>query len=362
VSRPRVVLFALASSLALTATALGPVATASPQGAAADTASADAVEFTTVGEATWTVPAGVCQVEVTLAGASGGSAIRPMGVGGASVTPAQISNQVIPGGSGATVTGVLAVTEGTTLSVLVGGVGADWSGSAGFPFSVTPANGAPEPPQVALGGAGGGGNGGSGLGDDGAGGGGASWIAGADGPLAVAGGGGGAGGFGSGGPGGVGGNAGASGADGASGAVPLGTSGVPAAQRATGGGAGTATAGGAAGISIAGTFNNNSVAPAQSTELVEATAGSSLQGGTGGSSGDGGGGGGGGLFGGGGGGAGYFGSGAGGGGGSSLTPAGGSLGSGHTGNGVVRIAWTNGTGCAPEATPVAAPASPRFTG
>ena len=101
------------------------------------------------------------------------------------------------------------------------------------------------------------------------------------------------------------------------------------------------------------------VEPSQDADVVvQATAGASLQGGTGGTSGDGGGGGGGGLFGGGGGGAGYESSGAGGGGGSSLAPAGGTVTTGHTGDGVIRVAWPAGGGC--EAAVV--PAAPRFTG
>lgn len=371
-------------SLALATLGLSPAVSAT-EGAAPVPAGSAA--FTTVGDASWTVPAGVCQIEVTLAGGGGGA-------GGAEGTTGG------RGGSGAVVVGTLPVSAGQALAITVGGAGGD-STSGWVPFA-SPGESGPAEAAVngnaGAGGVGGGGVGGAGLGSGGGGGGGASSIAAAGTSLVVAGGGGGGGADGPAGVGGPGGDAGAAGADGvevmddllptADAPTALQVNGV---TRATGGGAGTSTAGGAGGASVDvilngvvdpapegdpepagddGTGANPAgVQPTQimNGELVEATAGSAGLGGAGASSGDGGGGGGGGVFGGGGGGAGYQSSGAGGGGGASLVPTGGTLRATNAGDGQVTIAWSAGGGCTPASalpstSAVSVGASPRFTG
>lgn len=348
---------------------------------------AGSAAFSTVGDSSWTVPAGVCQIEVTLAGGAGGAGGADGGTGGA-------------GGLGAVVVGTLAVTAGQSLALTVGGAGGD-STSGWVPFASSGASGlapAAVDGNAGVGGVGGGGAGGSGLGAGGGGGGGASSIAAAGTSLVVAGGGGGGGADGPAGVGGPGGAAGLAGTDGvevvngllaptdAPTAAPA--NGV---TRATGGGAGTSTAGGAGGASVdvilngmldpapegdSGTVDEDgsglssaAAQPAQTMngEVVEATDGGAGVGGDGASSGDGGGGGGGGLFGGGGGGAGFESSGAGGGGGASLVPTGGTLAATNAGDGQITIAWSAGGGCVPTtvlpSTSVASlSASPRFTG
>ena len=235
----------------------------------------------TGGNQSFTVPVGVSSISVTLYGGAGGNA-----TGG------------LAGGLGGETTGTLAVTPGQTLTVLVAGVGGNFTSSA------TPA----------AGGYGGGGPGGIATSTNliygGAGGGGASQILNGTTELAIAGGGAGAGGDGGG---------------GVVGGVGGGTTG------GTGGGTGpglggTQSAGGAAGNTAAG-----------------GTAGGSLSGGTGGgnsSSSCGGGGGGSGYYGGGGGGDSSAGC-SGGGGGSALVPSGGSTTSGvESGNGSVTISYS----------------------
>jgi hypothetical protein len=225
---------------------------------------------------TFVVPAGVTELTIATEGAQGGA-----GASGGS------------GADGGLVSGVVSVTPGEVLTVIVGG-----RGGAG---------------ATAAGGFDGGGAAGAVSGGaDGGGGGGASEIRSESGVLFVAGGGGGGGGTGA--NGGAGG--GAVGADG--GSVGLG---------GAGGGGGTGSAGGAGG--------GGSVAGG---------AGAAGQGGAGGASTSGGGGGGGGYFGGGGGGAGNVLGGAGGGGGGSSFATSGATGVSHqqgerAGDGQVTIQW-----------------------
>lgn len=347
---------AVLGSLALATLGLCVPASAQDAGEAQPTTAsvlrlAGSVEFTTAGELTWTVPAGVCRLDVALSGASGGASRTALGqepTGGG------------VGGAGAVVTGVVPVDPGAVLSLMVGGVGADSVGLIPTESSVEPAQAIA---VAGAGGVGGGGDGGEGFGASGGGGGGASWIAAGVSLFAVAGGGGGGGATGPQGDGGVGGAAGAPGSDGGvpvDSVLEIGPSVVDGPAQAIGGGAGTLDVGGAGGTSVEGGAPVASVADVELAQVVPAVdggAGSSLQGGAGGTSGDGAGGGGGGLFGGGGGGAGYLFGGAGGGGGSSLVPPGGSVSVGHTGDGVIRIAWPEGGGCE-----VVVPAAPRFTG
>jgi hypothetical protein len=145
-------IIAVLGTATLGASALVSVAAGPAVGAPATTS------FTTPGDYSWTVPAGVTTVQAVLSGAQGGPASDPPSVFGT-------------GGPGASVTATLPVTPGSTLSIEVGGQG----GQGG---------------QVSIGGAGAGGT--SLGGYDGGAGGGASRITDGQAVLAVAGGGGGA--------------------------------------------------------------------------------------------------------------------------------------------------------------------------
>ena len=328
-------------------------------------------ELFTPGESTWVVPAGVCRITVVLGGGSGGNGGTPV-VGAA---PAEATGT---GGTGDVIGGTLDVVEGETLTLVVGGAGAD--GGSGMEVMLN-AETAPGPYALesgypGLGGVGGGGTGGPGA----AGGGGASWILRGFTPLAVAGGGGGAG---DSGPGGMGGDGGAANMPGSAGAavIPVTpdvvpptipdttptsptTAGIPSttaavaptlyedAYSATGGGAGSLAGGGAAGTEVGST--------AGAPPSAEASPGVFGSGGNGGAGPDSGAGGGGGLFGGGGGGVGYYASGGGGGGGASLVPEGGASFEANTGDGGILVTWdaASGEGC----TPVEVIATPKFTG
>jgi hypothetical protein len=114
-------------------------------------AGADGTSFGTPGPSTFTVPSGVCSVNVNALGAAGGSTFD------------QAGTQNSTGGNGGQAGGTLPVTPGESLGINVGGPG----GNAGGATPVTPA-----------GGTNGGGAGGAGfiLGPDGAGGGGASDV------------------------------------------------------------------------------------------------------------------------------------------------------------------------------------------
>jgi len=263
----------------------------------------------------FTVPAGVSSLHVVAIGGKGGSISEP-------TCPGFIITGAGRGGPGATVSGDIQVTGGSTLYATVG------------------ANSGGQTPGGAGGGAGGTGGGGS-SGGSGCGGGGASDLRSSPNDLSsrliVAAGGGGAGGdvliptgLVAGGAGGAGG-----GGDGRSGASVGGTTGEAFVGR--GGGGGTSGSGGLGG--------------ATSADFAGATDGGAGGLGFGGDGGDGaflpdfpttggaGGGGGGGLYGGGGG-SGGIGGGGGGGGGSNLVPTGGSASIDTTGNPLVQISYT----------------------
>lgn len=193
---------ALGASVVAVLAGLAPLAV--PGAALADTTAT--TTFTTPGEYSFTVPAGLSSISVTAVGGAGGSCVFGWA-----------------GGEAASVSGTVPVSGGEQLSITVAGPGSNCAGDG------------PE-----AGGIGGGGTGGSGAdgGGAGAGGGGASIVKPQIFPAAliVAGGGGGAA-LGS-----AGGTAGAAGQSGSS----------------TGGGAGTATAGGAGGVD--GTGNANGAA------------------------------------------------------------------------------------------------------
>jgi hypothetical protein len=183
------------------------IATAGLLASVAGSATAGAATTTTFsspGEYTFTVPAGVTSITVNAIGAAGGACLG------------------LVAGEGASVTATVPVTPGEPLFV---GVGAHGSGDCGGNVGGT-------------GGIGGGGNGGTGNTAAGAGGGGSSLVGVASpwpafNSLFVIGGGGGGAGNGNSSGGGNGGNAGSAGSNGAAGA--------------TGGGAGTQTAGGSGG-------------------------------------------------------------------------------------------------------------------
>jgi hypothetical protein len=314
----------------------GALATAGLVFAVSGSAGAASVEksWDKEGEASWTVPAGICSVWVEVAGAQGGDARSTDNETGQSS-----SN---PGGLGGVAKAHLAVTPGESLDINVGGRGED---------SVDGLSG--------HGGENGGGDGGSGVSTDsdegGAGGGGASDIrqggTGVDARVVVGGGGGGAGGGevgdtdppGGGGPGGDGG-----GEEGKDGQPSVGSPETQAGEGASqddGGNGGVTTDPGEAGED-----------------------GSKAEGGAGGNAngfaGDGGGGGGGGLYGGGGGAAsqsdGAFVDGAGGGGGSGFGPDGTTFDSGEQkGDGEVTISYDP---VADACAAAAVVAEPKFTG
>ena len=264
------------------------------------------VTFGAVGTHTWTVPAAVTSLQLSLAGGEGGTA---------PVNPA-------PGGRGATVAATVAVTPGDTVDVVVAGAGS----------------------SDGTGGVGGGGRGGS---DDAAGGGGASRITVAGTLVAVAAGGGGGTRF--------------SGSGGDSGSA------APAAPRTTAGGggeAGTPAAGGTGGQGGDGSAWPSCTADTSGTPGADGSLGQGGAGGDGLSYG--GGGGGGGRYGGGGGGSGSVctsrgvtDTGGGGGGGSSFvapSATGTSIDDGaHSGDGVVTITYVDAT--APTAAPTVTPAA-----
>ena len=236
------------------------VAVVLPSAAGASVPAVDTFSYTGSVQ-TYTVPSGVSSVYVAVAGAQGGSTS---------------GSYQSAGGDGGTVSGLLSVSSGETINVLVGQQGGTASaGTAG-----------------GAGGYGGGGVGGLGS-ASGAGGGGGSFLytgsSLSQGSVLVAGGGGGGGGFGV-----------SDGCDGGAGGDPGGAGeGASCSGTAYGGGGATDTAGGAAGAGI----------------VMTATAGTALQGGAGGG-GDGydaGAGGGGGYYGGGGGGGYIYGNGGGGG-------------------------------------------------
>lgn len=247
--------------------------------------------FTAVGTATFTVPAGVTQLNVTAFGARGGNGAN-FGTGDGAV-----------GAAGARVTTTMAVTPGEVLDIVVGGRGADAVVSVG-----------------GSGGFNGGGNGAttlSGVTEGGGGGGGASDLRRGGTRLVVAGGGGGGGGFPTGGPGGAGGQSGDPGNIGAGPGAGGGTGATPT----TFGLGGAAQGGGFAGTNGAAALGGN---------------GGTAQGSSGG-------GGGGGVFGGGGGGGAQNFTGGGGGGGSSMGQAGAAFITGadaaNSGNGKIVITW-----------------------
>ena len=300
----------------LAASALTALGVASPSWSAPSLPGA--TDFSYSGAAvTYTVPATVCGLTLSVAGAQGGS--------GGSPDIAGWGSQPAPGGVGGTGEGTITVRGGTALTVKVGGQGTSASNSSG---------------QAAInaGGFGGGGDGGNphtGGGVGAGGGGGASSILNGSTVLVVAGGGGGGGAGHSGGSGGTGGNAGGSG----------GAGGAASDAAANGGSGATTSAGGAGGTGTGSVSRLN----------FTGGNGTANQGGTGGSwtfwseSIFAGGGGGGGAFGGGGGGSGFANSnknGGGGGGGGSGTADGAVRGvttwSGHdgTGNGAARITPT----------------------
>jgi hypothetical protein len=94
--------------------ALAAIAIAAPAQAAGTSVS---TTYTTVGESTFVVPPGVHRVDVSLTGARGGNSWRSVDA---------------VGGRGATVTGSLAVTPGSTLYAEVGGAGTERGASSGF--------------------------------------------------------------------------------------------------------------------------------------------------------------------------------------------------------------------------------------
>ena len=276
---------------------------ASPAGASGPVT----VTFSVPGNQSWTVPAGVTSVTLSLAGGQGGLAYYRPGN--------------LPGGKGAEVSATVAVSPGDVLAVTVAGAGHDSDSSSG--------------------GFGGGGNGGY---LSAGGGGGASRVSVGGTLVAVAGGGGGGAVY-----------TGNGGDSGAAGAGPGGTS-------AGGGGAGTLSVGGGGGAGGDGSAWANCAAYSSGQPGGDGTSG------RGGAGADarvagarGGGGGGGGLFGGGGGGAGSLcssrgvaGSGGGGGGGSSFVDAGAtgvSVSQGaHTGDGQVTITFVDSVAPTPDPT------------
>ena len=99
--------------------------------------------YTTVGAATFTVPAGVTSLTITAVGAGGGGSLNA------------------PGGSGANVASTLSVTPGQVLDLFVGGAssaGTNWNVGGGGSTNITSGG----VPLVIAGGGGGAGNGGSG--------------------------------------------------------------------------------------------------------------------------------------------------------------------------------------------------------
>lgn len=278
--------------------------------------------FTFTGAAqTFVVPDGICELDVNAVGASGGAG----GDFGDFSRPANstygdnagdVSAEQAPGppGLGGETQSTITVTPGETLTIMVGGAGADDI------FSTIGGNG----------GFNGGGHGGAGEGVGGGGGGGASDVrrggSGLSNRVVIAAGGGGGGAGGPGGDGAEGGDGGGTtGADGEDGA------GTFPDEQGGGGGGGTQVSGGAAG---------SNALDFDFPFFLFAGPGTLGKGGRGGTSGDGGGGGGGGFYGGGGGGSGFGGSGGGGGGGSGFGPAGSVFAPGvNDGNGVVGLSW-----------------------
>jgi hypothetical protein len=284
--------------------------------------------FSFTGEqASFTVPADVCELTIDAFGAQGGAGSIIEGDNGVfservgdELGAQQIEGEPGVGGPGGQVTATVPVTPGETLTILAGGAGGDADGNT-----------------AGAGGFNGGGDGGTGSedGGGGGGGGGSSSVSRGNEALAIAGGGGGGGGFEEGGDGGAGGGPGTDGADAGD-------------SVATGGQAGGA--GGAAG-----------------TGDVNGTPGSPGAGGTGASALDSGGGGGGGATGGGGGGGNEDeadSGGGGGGGGSGFGPDDGFSANGvRAGDGEVVITYDPEAGSCPVAeAPEAVVVTPRFTG
>src|ERR1700730_14472267 len=89
------------------------------------TAGADSSNFGTPGPTTFTVPSGVCAVNVNALGAAGGSTLGPAGT------------VLDAGGNGGQASGTVPVTPGEQLGVNVGGLG----GNLPFLATTTPAGG-----------------------------------------------------------------------------------------------------------------------------------------------------------------------------------------------------------------------------
>ena len=167
--------------------ALTAVALVVGTGGASGQSEPETTTFSFTGDAqTFTVPAGVHAVQVQVSGAQGGAGSSCF-IGGD-----EFCGVPGTGGNGAAVSGVLEVTPGETLTIVVGGAGGD----------AVPAEQPVPPGQLSEGGDGGfgAGIGGSGqpagaIGSGGGGGGGSAILRGSS-PLAVAGGGGGGGGSG----------------------------------------------------------------------------------------------------------------------------------------------------------------------
>jgi hypothetical protein len=333
----------------------------------AETATSPTTFSFTGGTQTFTVPDGVTQLTIDAFGAQGGSG------GTCTIDSDQVCGTPGAGGLGAHSTGTVTVTPGETLTVVVGGHGADGQSLAiEGEGACAPAASFPTGGAGGFGGGADGGDGGCPAAAGGGGGGGTMVLRGSTALLVAAGGGGGSGaGDSAGGPidGAGGGNSGAAGADGVASDCP-----------GAGGGAGAAATGGTGGAggtgcteveipipaAPSGQFGATQVCTGAGADGIDGSAGSAQTGGAGGDGGidedvmgGGGGGGAGGLFGGGGGGGGgancmFIASvGGGGGGGSSLATT---LVDGvRTGDGGLTITFTSP---AAQAVNVA----PRFTG